>query len=302
MLAVWGFEPLQLSTIVTLQICLPTSSGLMCQVSAAWASDHSGGNIDYWLFASDNTHPIWYKDVGLRRNVALGLGLCLVIATNVSHLACCLKGGAAKYCRDVSIGRILRRLTSSELIHLSLDQASLLTGFQAMPSWQKYVQPCWSVVASNLTLSDTSRALLARCWVSMLPLIFYPRSLLHLLVTSSPPKWAVDGVSSLQISSLPSAALSIHLPALSACGAAVFPSLPLVALVSRLTRVFRSCYYWSWCWYSESCGSCIDPRDFPSSASTYSWLLLPNVRIHRNLLRRYYDLWLTQTNPKYVLS
>lgn len=117
-----------------------------------------------------------------------------------------------------------------------------------------------------------------------------PRSLLHLLVTSSPPKWAVDGVSSLQISSLPSAALSIHLPALSACGAAVFPSLPLVALVSRLTRVFRSCYYWSWCWYSESCGSCIDPRDFPSSASTYSWLLLPNVRIHRNLLRRYYDL------------
>ena len=32
----------------------------------------------------DNTHPIWYKDAGLRRNVALGLGLCLVIATNVS--------------------------------------------------------------------------------------------------------------------------------------------------------------------------------------------------------------------------
>jgi hypothetical protein len=33
----------------------------------------------------DNTHRIWYKDAGLRRNVALGLGLCLVIATNVSN-------------------------------------------------------------------------------------------------------------------------------------------------------------------------------------------------------------------------
>lgn len=32
----------------------------------------------------DNTDPRWYKDAGLRRNVALGLGLCLVIATNVS--------------------------------------------------------------------------------------------------------------------------------------------------------------------------------------------------------------------------
>lgn len=41
---------------------------------------------DYSLL--DNTHPIWYKDSGLRRNVALGLGLCLVIATNVSILFC----------------------------------------------------------------------------------------------------------------------------------------------------------------------------------------------------------------------
>ncbi|KAB8073073.1 hexose transporter protein [Aspergillus leporis] len=54
-----------------------------------------------WTDVSNNTHRIWYKDAGLRRNVALGLGLCLVIATNV-------------------------------------NQASLLSGFQAIPSWQKY--------------------------------------------------------------------------------------------------------------------------------------------------------------------
>ncbi|KAF4218822.1 hypothetical protein CNMCM5878_004418 [Aspergillus fumigatiaffinis] len=59
-----------------------------------------------WTDVANNTHPIWYKDAGLRRNVALGLGLCLVIATNVGNLIC--------------------------------YQASLLTGFQAMPSWQKY--------------------------------------------------------------------------------------------------------------------------------------------------------------------
>ncbi|KFY50102.1 hypothetical protein V495_00348 [Pseudogymnoascus sp. VKM F-4514 (FW-929)] len=58
-----------------------------------------------WTDVPNNTHPIWYKDSGLRRNVVLGLGLCLVIATNVSIL---------------------------------FYQASLLTGFQAMPSWQKY--------------------------------------------------------------------------------------------------------------------------------------------------------------------
>lgn len=185
---------------------------------------------------------------------------------------------------------LLRRSPSTELIDMSLDQGSLLTGFQAMPSWQKYVHPCRFVAASSLTLPDTSRALLALCWVSTLLLSLYPRSLLHLLATSFPPNWAVDGVSLLQISSLPSAALSIHLPALSACGAAVFSSLPLVVLVSQLTSVFRSCYYWSWCGYCEGCGSCIDPRDFPSSASTYSWLLLPNIRIHRKLLCRYHDL------------
>ncbi|OXH63283.1 hexose transporter protein, partial [Cryptococcus neoformans] len=48
-----------------------------------------------------NTNPIWYKDAGLRRNVAHGLGLCLVIATNGY-------------------------------------QAGLPTGFQAMPTWQKF--------------------------------------------------------------------------------------------------------------------------------------------------------------------
>ncbi|UKZ91441.1 uncharacterized protein TrAFT101_006419 [Trichoderma asperellum] len=35
-----------------------------------------------WHELPNNTNPIWYKDAGLRRNVALGLGLCLVIATN----------------------------------------------------------------------------------------------------------------------------------------------------------------------------------------------------------------------------
>ncbi|KAJ5116820.1 hexose transporter protein [Penicillium angulare] len=54
-----------------------------------------------WTDVSNNTNPIWYKDASLRRNVALGLGLCLVITTNGY-------------------------------------QASLLTGFQAMPSWQQY--------------------------------------------------------------------------------------------------------------------------------------------------------------------
>ncbi|KAG7133769.1 Lactose permease like protein [Verticillium longisporum] len=52
-----------------------------------------------WHELPNNTNPIWYKDAGLRRNVAFGLGLCLVIATNGS---------------------------------------SLLNGFQAIPSWQKY--------------------------------------------------------------------------------------------------------------------------------------------------------------------
>ncbi|EEY22938.1 hexose transporter protein [Verticillium alfalfae VaMs.102] len=35
-----------------------------------------------WHELPNNTNPIWYKDAGLRRNVAFGLGLCLVIATN----------------------------------------------------------------------------------------------------------------------------------------------------------------------------------------------------------------------------
>ncbi|OWZ55894.1 hexose transporter protein [Cryptococcus neoformans 125.91] len=54
-----------------------------------------------WQDVPNNTNPIWYKDAGLRRNVAHGLGLCLVIATNGY-------------------------------------QAGLLTGFQAMPTWQKF--------------------------------------------------------------------------------------------------------------------------------------------------------------------
>ncbi|PLB53257.1 hexose transporter protein [Aspergillus steynii IBT 23096] len=54
-----------------------------------------------WTDVSNNTNHIWYKDACLRRNVAFGLGLCLVIANNVNQL-------------------------------------SLLTGFQAMPSWQRY--------------------------------------------------------------------------------------------------------------------------------------------------------------------
>ncbi|KAH7168190.1 hexose transporter protein [Fusarium sp. MPI-SDFR-AT-0072] len=54
-----------------------------------------------WHELPNNANPLWYKDTGLRRNVALGLGLCLVIATNV-------------------------------------NQASLLTGFQANPAWQKF--------------------------------------------------------------------------------------------------------------------------------------------------------------------
>ncbi|KAL2129614.1 hypothetical protein VTI74DRAFT_7529 [Chaetomium olivicolor] len=35
-----------------------------------------------WHELPNNTDPIWYNDKGLRRNVALGLGLCLVVATN----------------------------------------------------------------------------------------------------------------------------------------------------------------------------------------------------------------------------
>lgn len=54
-----------------------------------------------WTEVPNNTNAIWYKDSGLRRNVAFGLGLCLVIATNGY-------------------------------------QGSLLTGFQAMPAWQRY--------------------------------------------------------------------------------------------------------------------------------------------------------------------
>lgn len=40
----------------------------------------------HFVLLLDNTHTIWYKDAGLRRNVAFGLGLCLVIATNVNKL------------------------------------------------------------------------------------------------------------------------------------------------------------------------------------------------------------------------
>ncbi|KAG4430182.1 hypothetical protein IFR05_014341 [Cadophora sp. M221] len=64
-----------------------------------------------WTDVSNNTHALWYKDAGLRRNVALGLGLCLVIATNASILIRCTAQGY---------------------------QGSLLTGFQAMPAWQKF--------------------------------------------------------------------------------------------------------------------------------------------------------------------
>jgi len=55
----------------------------------------------HWSDIPNNTHPNWRKDPGLRWNVAHGLGLCLVIATN-------------------GFG------------------ASLLGGFQAVPSWNKF--------------------------------------------------------------------------------------------------------------------------------------------------------------------
>ncbi|WWC89933.1 uncharacterized protein L201_004862 [Kwoniella dendrophila CBS 6074] len=54
-----------------------------------------------WTDVPNNAHAIWYKDAGLRKNVAFGLGLCLVIATNGY-------------------------------------QATLLSGFQAMLSWQTF--------------------------------------------------------------------------------------------------------------------------------------------------------------------
>lgn len=44
-----------------------------------------GISANSWsLLLLDNTHPIWYKNAGLRRNAAFGLGLSLVIATDVS--------------------------------------------------------------------------------------------------------------------------------------------------------------------------------------------------------------------------
>ncbi|KAI5449604.1 hypothetical protein NCC49_004534 [Naganishia albida] len=54
-----------------------------------------------WISVANNTHAVWYKDAGLRWNVLYGLGLCLVIAANGYS-------------------------------------GSLLTGFQAMPAWQKF--------------------------------------------------------------------------------------------------------------------------------------------------------------------
>lgn len=46
---------------------------------------HPSTDGDADFVSTDNAHPLWYRDAGLRRNVALGLGLCLVIATNVSR-------------------------------------------------------------------------------------------------------------------------------------------------------------------------------------------------------------------------
>ncbi|CAG7560652.1 unnamed protein product [Fusarium equiseti] len=43
-------------------------------------------SIVKWHELPNNTNPTWYKDAGLRRNVALGLGLCLVIATNIKQV------------------------------------------------------------------------------------------------------------------------------------------------------------------------------------------------------------------------
>lgn len=51
------------------------------------SDDHNNvQKLTKWLRV-DNTNPIWYKDAGLRSNVAHGLGLCLVIATNVGQIA-----------------------------------------------------------------------------------------------------------------------------------------------------------------------------------------------------------------------
>lgn len=55
----------------------------------------------HWSQIPNNTNPAWYKDPALRVNVFHGLGLCLVIATN-------------------GFG------------------ASLMGGFQAIPSWVKF--------------------------------------------------------------------------------------------------------------------------------------------------------------------
>ncbi|EEU33847.1 uncharacterized protein NECHADRAFT_55951 [Fusarium vanettenii 77-13-4] len=85
-----------------------------------------------WHELPNNTNPVWYKDAGLRHNVALGLGLCLVIATNVSSVShCCPQ---ELHLIGMSVNEYLQPKTA--LANQIQDQVSILTGFQAMPSWQ----------------------------------------------------------------------------------------------------------------------------------------------------------------------
>jgi hypothetical protein len=51
--------------------------------SEYWRAKSQAAQCHANISLPDNTNPRWYKDAGLRHNVALGLGLCLVISTNV---------------------------------------------------------------------------------------------------------------------------------------------------------------------------------------------------------------------------
>jgi hypothetical protein len=72
-----------------------------------------------WLKASDNAADSWWRDPGLRMNVMHCMGLCFC----VYYLGC----------------KSYPHYGSMTVSDEYADDASLLTGLQAVPAWQEYV-------------------------------------------------------------------------------------------------------------------------------------------------------------------
>lgn len=193
-----------------------------------------GSNVQ-WHQLPNNTHPRWYKDAGLRQNVAFGLGLCLVIAVNGY-------------------------------------QASLLGGFQAMPSWQTYFKHptggLLGIYAASFFLpsivtsfvGDYLSTKLGRRWCIIIANLILIIGALVNTFTVSIGMWCA--------------------------GKLLSPLMPLIADV----KSFRSCHHGRGSRNCEGRRSSAHPGNQPSSTSTHPWLLLSDFCLHWRFLCRLDDL------------